>query len=75
MRSKVLNRNGTFVGIEGVTGADEILFAPFVLNRNASRATEFDDSEEPGAREVESEASAMRRIPEREKVMGVCEAP
>jgi hypothetical protein len=75
MRSKVSNRNGIFVDIEGVTGVAEILFAPFVSNRNASRTTDFDDFREPSVREGESGANAMRRKPEWEKVVRVCEAP
>jgi hypothetical protein len=74
-RSKVLNRNGAFVGIEGVTGAVEISFAPFVRNRNVGRRTDFDDFREGTVRKAESGAALVWRKPEREKLMRVCEAP
>ena len=75
MRSKVLNRNSTFVGIEGVRGVAEILFAPFVSNRNASRTTDFDDSNQPNLWEAASVETAVCRKSESEKVMGAGEAP
>jgi hypothetical protein len=74
-RSKVLNRNGAFVGIEGVTGAVEISFAPFVRNRNVGRRTDFDDFREGTVREAESGATVVWRKAGREKLMRVCEAP
>jgi len=43
MPSKVSNRTEPFVDIEGVTGTAEIIFAPFVSNRNAGRTADFDD--------------------------------
>jgi hypothetical protein len=39
------------------------------------RSAELDDLNELNAREAGSGASAMRRKPEWEKVMGSCEAP
>jgi hypothetical protein len=75
MAPKVLNRNGTFVGIERVTGLAEISIAPFVRNRNVGRRTDFDDFKEPVLREAESGETVVCRKPEREKVMRVCEAP
>jgi hypothetical protein len=72
---KVLNRNGTFVGIERVTGLAEISLAPFVRNRNVGRRTDFDDFTEGTVREAESGAGVARRKAEWEKLMRVCEAP
>jgi hypothetical protein len=43
MPSNVSNRTEPFVDVEGVTGTAEIIFAPFVSNRNAGRTADFDD--------------------------------
>lgn len=75
MRSKVLNRNGTFVGIEGVRGVAEILFAPFVRNRNVGCRTDFDDFKDGTACEAGSGATVVWRKAAREKLVRVCEAP
>jgi hypothetical protein len=75
MRSKVLNRNGTFVGIEGVTGAVENLFAPFVLNSSVHRTADFDDFKEQSVRNAAGTETAVLRKLEWEKVMGSCETP
>jgi hypothetical protein len=75
MRSKVLNRNGTFIDIEGVTGSFENLFAPFVRNRNVGRRRDFDEFRVGIVLGAESGAMIVRRKPEREKLMRVCEAP
>jgi hypothetical protein len=75
MRSKVSNRNGTFVGFEGVTGVAEIPIAPFVSNRKAGVPTDFDHFEASGLLGAESGANAVRREPEWKKVVRVCEAP
>jgi hypothetical protein len=75
MPSKVSNRTGVFVDFEGVTGVVEILFAPFVSNRNASRTTDFDDSNQPTVWEAASVETAVCRKSESEKVMGAGEAP
>jgi hypothetical protein len=74
-RSKVLNRAGTFVGTERLTGVAEISFAPFVLNRKARRRTDFDEFGEPGVRAAAGAETGFSREPEWEKVMGNCEAP
>ena len=74
-RSKVLNRTWTFIGTERLTGVAEISFAPFVLNRNAGRRTDIDEFREPGVEEAADEDLGVLREPEREKVMGNCEAP
>jgi hypothetical protein len=75
MRPKVSNRNGSFVGIEGVTGFFENLIAPFVRNRNVGRRRDFDDFRVGTVREEESGATIVWRKPEREKLVRVCEAP
>jgi hypothetical protein len=72
MRSKVSNRNGTFVDIEGVTG---VLLAPFVSNRKAGRPVVSGDLKEGTLRKPEGVATVNCRKPEWEKVMRVCEAP
>jgi hypothetical protein len=64
MRPKVFNRIGIFVGIEGVTGAAEVLFVPFVSNRNASGATVFDESKEQSARKAPGAETAVLRKPQ-----------
>ena len=74
-RPKVLNRTGTFVGAERLTGVVEISVAPFVLNRNARRRTDFDEFREPGVRAAAGAETCVLREPEWEKVMGNCEAP
>ncbi|HEY4951066.1 MAG TPA: hypothetical protein VIH88_12080 [Candidatus Acidoferrales bacterium] len=75
MASKVSNRTGAFVDFEGVTGIVEILFPPFVSNRNASRTTDFDDSKQPTVGEAASLETADCRISGSEKAMGAGEAP
>jgi hypothetical protein len=75
MLSKVLSRNGTFVGIEGVTGLAEILFVPFVRNRNVGCRTDSDDFRDGTVRKANSGATVVWRKPERQKLMQVCEAP
>jgi hypothetical protein len=75
MAAKISNRTGAFVGFEGVMGIAEILFAPFVSNRKAARATDFDDFKQSAVREAEAEAKAVHGKSEWKKVMGACEAP
>jgi hypothetical protein len=75
MAPKVLNRNGTFIGTERVTGYAEISLAPFVRNRNVGRRTDFDDFRMGSLREAGGGATMVWRKPEREKLMRVCEAP
>jgi hypothetical protein len=72
MHSKVSNRNGSFVGIEGVS---VILGAPFVSNRKTGLPADFGDFEELSVWKAGAGASATRRMPKWEKVMRGCEAP
>src|ERR1700740_2930228 len=75
MPSKVSNRTETFVDVEGVRGTVEVLFAPFVSNRNAGCTADFDDFKASSARVEGSGASTKRRKAEWGKIMRVCEAP
>jgi hypothetical protein len=75
MPPKVSNRVGTFVGIKGVTRVVEIPLAPFVSNRNAGRATDFEDFKEPSVREAMRTEAAISRKRARKIVMGAGEEP